>query len=66
MEIVVSTIEDVIRDDGFLLPTPNAKEALTVATRILEWIVKSQDKQLLNNFSISLCKSFISQITSTR
>lgn len=66
VEIVVSSIKEVTEDDGFLLPTAEAKEALSIATMTLEWISKSQDKQLLNNFCFSLCESFSTQIISTR
>lgn len=66
MEIVVNSIKDVVKDDGFLLPTPQAKEALTLATAILEWTSNSHEKQMLKNFCVSLCESFSNQIISTR
>ena len=68
IEIITESVKAVImiKDDGFLLPTPGAKEALHLATRLLEWIESNRRSPLLENFCSSLCATFTARIASTK
>ena len=50
----LDALQDIIRDEGFHLPTPPAREALETARSILEW--SGTNKQHVTTFSIDLAQ----------
>ena len=53
-ELFLSTVGDVLKDEGFQLPTSQASEAQEAAASLLQWCAQADNKAEVSLFSSAL------------
>lgn len=53
-ELVTKTVETLLSDDGFQIPSEEAASALATAVKLSHWLKESGSTKLLNEFSASI------------
>ena len=55
-DVIRQAIETVCKDDGFLIPSPEAADALECANALLKWILDNQESEIYLKFCNDIVK----------